>query len=71
MRSVWNNLSDPSLHLLAIAVILVYLAFGQTPWSNAIRAEDPLPICKACRAHYLPGNLCECRPDLDFAHVLP
>jgi hypothetical protein len=71
MRSIWNNLGDPALHLLVIALILVYLALGRTPWSNALRAEDPLPVCNVCHSHYLPGNICECPAVHDFAHASP
>jgi hypothetical protein len=62
MRSIWNSLSDPSLHFLAVALFLVYLAFGNGSWSrNSSAAEAPLSYCQKCHAHYLPEKSCECR----------
>ncbi len=54
-------MSDPSLHFLAVALFLVYLAFGGGSWSKNSAAEAPLSFCQKCRAHFLPENSCECR----------
>jgi hypothetical protein len=71
MRSLLNNLGDPSLHLLAIAMIVVYLTFGRPSWSRDAQAEAPLPYCKVCHAHFLPGATCDCRPADDIANAFP
>jgi hypothetical protein len=68
MRSLWNNLGDPSLHLLVIALVVVYLAFGRGPRSE--EPEAPLPFCNACHSHYLPGDSCVCPPAGNFAHAV-
>jgi hypothetical protein len=71
MRSLCNNLGDPSLHLLAIALIVVYLAFGRGSRSGDDRAEAPLPTCKRCLGHYLPGTTCDCRHPGGMANAAP
>ena len=71
MRTLSNQLGDPSLHLLAIALFVVYLAFGRGHMSGAMRPEDPLPFCKVCHVHFLPGQTCDCRPAGSIAHALP
>jgi hypothetical protein len=71
MRSLWNNLGDPTLHLLATALILLYLALGGGSWPGETAAEAPLPYCKSCHAHYLPGKTCDCRSTANLAHALP
>ena len=44
MRSIWNSLSDPSLHFLAVALFLVYLTFGNGSWSrNSSGAAEAPP----------------------------
>ncbi len=70
MRSLWNYLGDPGLHLLAIALVLVYLAFGVSRSEDTV-GEAPLPYCKACRFHYLPNKPCACRVGSGLAHALP
>ena len=70
MRSFWNSLSDPGLHMLAIALVLVYLAFGASRWDDAVGVA-PLPYCKACRFHYLPDKPCACRVGPGLAHASP
>jgi hypothetical protein len=71
MRSFWNCLGDPSLHLLTIAMIMVYLAFGRGSQSDDAWAASPLLSCKVCHGHYLPGKLCDCHSSGDIAHALP
>ena len=71
MRALWNNLSDPSLHLLAIALFLVYLAFGSGSWHDERDAASPLAFCKTCQVHYLPGKACDCRFPARIANLAP
>ena len=70
MRALWNNLSDPSLHLLAIASLLVYLAFSGS-WTDDGAASSPLGYCKSCHAHFMLGKACDCRLPGKIAHALP
>jgi hypothetical protein len=60
MRSLWNSLGDPGLHLLAIALIVIYLAFSRGSSSAEERAVSPLPYCESCRLHFMPGGPCGC-----------
>ena len=60
MRSLWNSLGDPGLHLLVIALFLLYLAFGRGSSSAEERAISPLPYCESCRLHFMPGGSCSC-----------
>jgi hypothetical protein len=60
MRYVRNCLSDPSLHLLAIALILVYLALGDRSTLREGSGEEPLAFCPKCRVHHLPEKTCDC-----------
>jgi len=70
MRSLCNSLRDPSLHLLlAIALMVVYLAFGRGPSSGNFRAEEPLPICKVCHRQYLPWVGCDYHRTDVIAHA--
>jgi hypothetical protein len=71
MRSFWNCLGDPSLHLLTVAMIVVYLAFSRGAQPGDSRAEAPLATCTACHGYYLPGKTCECRSAGHIAHALP
>ena len=71
MRFIRNCLSDPSLHLMVIALLLVYLAFGGGPWSRDSSAEAPLPYCSKCHIHFLPGKTCECDLPGKIAHAAP
>ena len=70
MRTFWSNLGDPSLHLLVIALLVVYLAFGGRFSTDRRWAEAPLARCKVCRAHFLPGANCNCRPGFGIAGAL-
>ncbi len=71
MRTIWSNLGDPSLHFLAIAAFVVYLAFGRSITKDRAWAEAPLSRCKTCQVHFLPGESCHCRPDAGFARIWP
>ena len=71
MRAIRDNLSDPGLHLLVIALILVYLAFGSRSWTDDDMASPPLAYCQRCHAHYLPGKGCVCRLPGKIAHAWP
>jgi hypothetical protein len=71
MRAIGNCLSDPSLHLLAIALLLVYLAFGGGSWSRDSSAETPLPYCQNCHFHFLPGKPCDCVLSRKLANATP
>jgi hypothetical protein len=69
MRPLCNFLSDPTLHLLAIALFLIYLTFGGgLRWRDSF-AESPLPICKVCHTHFLPDRPCECHLPKKIARV--
>jgi hypothetical protein len=61
MRSYWTYLADPALHLLAIAILFVYLGSSPRVTSDRVWAEAPLPRCNLCRLPFLPGSPCECR----------
>jgi hypothetical protein len=53
MRRVWCFLSDPGLHLLAIATVLIALAIGSTGTQEP-REESSLVFCQKCGVtHYL------------------
>jgi hypothetical protein len=71
MRSLWSFLSDPTLHLLAFALFLIYLTFVSDPRRKEPYGESPLPICKVCRAHFLPNKPCDCRFPKKFATATP
>ena len=71
MRSLWNCVGDPSLHLLTIAMIVVCLAFGRDARPGDSRAESPLASCNACHGSYLPGTICECRHRPRIAQASP
>ena len=71
MRALWNNLSDPCLHLLGIALLLVYLALGNGHRSDESVARSPLDFCKTCRTHFMPGKACACQLPGRMAHALP
>ncbi len=69
MRSLGNLLSDPTLHLLMIALFLIYLAFGNSQRARDGFAESPLPVCKTCHIHFLPDRPCDCRTPGRFAQA--
>jgi hypothetical protein len=71
MRSLWNFVSDPTLHLLAIALFLVYLTVAGGPRWRDSNGEAPLPSCKICHNHFMPGKLCECPLRKRFATAAP
>ncbi len=59
MRPIWNLLSDPTLHFLMIAGLLLFVALTSRG-SRDLYAESPLPICSSCKGHFLPNHPCEC-----------
>lgn len=71
MRCFWQSLGDPSLHLIAIALIVLYIAIGRGSWSDSLRAEAPLPTCQRCHGHYLPGTRCDCSHPRGVAQAVP
>ncbi len=71
MQSLRNSLGDPSLHLLGIALIVIYLAFGHGYGSSETSPEAPLPVCKSCNRHYLVGTTCICQKPGGIAHAVP
>jgi hypothetical protein len=72
MKTVWNCLSDPSLHLLGIALLIVVAALGRPrPKDIELVAETPLAVCKKCHTHYFPFRPCRCDPSRDLAHAHP
>lgn len=56
MKKLGCCLGDPSLHLLAIALLLVYLAIGAPASGPA--AESRLVSCRKCRAVHFPEGSC-------------
>lgn len=60
MRSLRNSLGDPGLHLLAIGLMVIYLAFGRGSSAAEEWAISPLPYCDTCRLHFLSGGPCGC-----------
>ncbi len=71
MRFVRNCLVDPSLHLLGIALILVYLAFGDRSKPRASDPDEPLAFCAKCRIHHLPERPCSCEASPKVAQARP
>ena len=60
MRNIGNFLADPGLHLLGIALLVIYLTFGGSGWLKGSAAEAPLPVCSSCNVRYLPDRTCSC-----------
>ena len=71
MRTIGNCLSDPTLHLLSIVLLLAFLTFGGGLWSQECPAETPLAYCKTCHLHFMPGKTCGCPAYLRFANSTP
>ena len=71
MRYVRNCLGDPSLHLLGIALILIYLAFGEGSRFPDHRADEPLAFCRKCHVHHLPNKPCDCGLHRKIANARP
>ena len=71
MRSLWNFLSDPGLHILGIVLLLAYLTFGGRASSMQVWAESPLAFCQTCHVHHIPDEPCDCQRPRKVAHVRP
>ncbi len=56
MRFVRNCLSDPSLHLLAIALIMIYLAFGEQSTFETGRGRRAAGLLPEVSRPSLPGE---------------
>jgi hypothetical protein len=70
MRGVWNFLSDPSLHLLAIALVLIGLAIGSTG-SKEPTEESPVVFCTRCHAYHYSELVASCRGNPRIAQARP
>ena len=70
MSIVRNCVSDPGLHVLAIVVLLIYLAQGASPTSEP-GASSKLVVCASCRRHHYPERPCACPSPWDFARTQP
>jgi hypothetical protein len=53
MRRIGGFLSDPGLHLLAIALVLIVLAIGSTGPQEP-RESQTLVYCEKCRTSHHP-----------------
>ena len=70
MRSVWNALSDPGLHVLAITMLLVFLALGRgAPGSP--RASSRLVKCESCHLYHYQESSCRPAKAEEIAHARP
>ena len=68
MSIVRNCVSDPGLHLLAIVILLGYLAQGG--WtSDDVRPASKLVVCATCQRHHYPERPCACPVRLDLARA--
>jgi hypothetical protein len=71
MRSLRDNLGDPTLHLLTTVLVLLYLAFGSRSGSSTSEPETHFAYCVKCHAHYMPGKACDCAHLGNFANARP
>jgi hypothetical protein len=59
MKRFWSCLGDPSLHMIGVAVLLVYLSLGLGR-SREPGADSRLVYCSTCRVHHYPESPCRC-----------
>lgn len=70
MRRVWGFLSDPSLHLMVIALVLIVLTIG-SPGSPESDRAPALAFCSKCGVkHYLEAGA-PCKSHVRLAQVRP
>lgn len=67
MRVIWNGMCDPTLHLIAIALLLAGMGTVSDISGSSGRESGPIRRCSRCiRLHYGPELRCV-DPDLIVA----
>jgi len=67
MRVIWNGICDPTLHVIAMALVLTGLGSMLTLEGSSGREVGPIQRCRFCiRYHYDANTPCD-RPHLVVA----
>jgi hypothetical protein len=71
MRVIWNGICDPTLHVIAIAMLLAGLGSMLSLDGSAGRETGPIRRCRVCtHFHYNANTPCE-NPHLVVASLNP
>ncbi len=70
MSVVRDCVSDAGLHILAVVLLMIYLAQG-IPASGDLRGPSRLVNCPSCRANHFPERAHACQARWDVARVAP